>query len=428
MIDVEGIDIGHAADVVDDGHEAHLQVGVVNMVLAGHTTNELLRIVAVGVHDGLNHLLHECLHNLITRQLHIEYRTTAVDVLHGKLRATTIGLTLQRTDMVYEAARKGACQYLVLMFYEGVDTFILQFTDDTGTQIDYLLVFVGELLTLYTLHDMLLGLLVEEVEHQALRLFKGDNLQLMGILQVHYLIADIVSSFHEIHQRMAHIAQGLARLGNTNNAHFIGNTLVGILLALEETELSLLAGSRRGKGILHNAGNGGVAHHETARATTFELVGQQTEGIGITLEMSNVIPEGWRHLLTKCTTRSLGQEGLDGLLTRMPKGWITQVVGQTGGGHYLTYLLKQRTTQFGMALLDEALSHIVAQRHTYAGHLKGMSQTVVHKDASRQGEHLRLVLQAAKRCREDETVVVTLEFRTVIMALRMALFLTESLV
>jgi hypothetical protein len=52
----------------------------------------------------------------------------------------------------------------------------------------------------------------------------------------------------------------------------------------------------------------------------------------------------------------------------------------------------------------------------------------VYEDASWQGEHLRLVLQATEGCREDETVVVTLEFRTVIMALRMALFLTESLV
>ena len=41
---------------------------------------------------------------------------------------------------------------------------------------------------------------------------------------------------------------------------------------------------------------------------------------------------------------------------------------------------------------------VVAQRASYAGHLEAMRESVVHKDASWQREHLRLVLQAAERC------------------------------
>ena len=78
--------------------------------------------------------------------------------------------------MVDEATREGAAEYLVFMLDEGVNAFVLQFADDTGTQIDNLLVFVCELFTLYALQNMLLRLLVEEVEHQSRSLFEGDNL------------------------------------------------------------------------------------------------------------------------------------------------------------------------------------------------------------------------------------------------------------
>ena len=41
LIDIEGIDIGHAADVVDDSHEAGFEVGAVDGILAGDSLNEL---------------------------------------------------------------------------------------------------------------------------------------------------------------------------------------------------------------------------------------------------------------------------------------------------------------------------------------------------------------------------------------------------
>src|SRR5574344_893200 len=70
---------------------------------------------------------------------------------------------------------------------------------------------------------------------------------------------------------------------------------------------------------------------------------------------------------------------------------------------------------------------IIATGHTDTCHLKTVRKAVMDEDTSRQREHLRLVLQSAKRCREDETVIVSLEFRAVIMTLRVAILLSEAL-
>ena len=112
----------------------------------------------------------------------------------------------------------------------------------------------------------------------------------------------------------------------------------------------------------------------------------------------------------------------------MSEGRVAQVVSQAGRGYNLAYLLEHRTPQFRALLLDDALSHVVAQRHTYTGHLQRVGQSVVYKDASWQGKHLCLVLQSAKGSREDQSVVVTLKLRAVIMALRMTVLLSQSLV
>ena len=52
----------------------------------------------------------------------------------------------------------------------------------------------------------------------------------------------------------------------------------------------------------------------------------------------------------------------------------------------------------------------------------------MYEDASRQREHLRLVLQSAERCRKDQSVVVALKLRTVVMAFTMTVLLSESFV
>ena len=124
-------------------------------------------------------------------------------------------------------------------------------------------------------------------------------------------------------------------------------------------------------------------------------MGQQTEGIGIALEVSDVAPELGTHLALQLTAVPLDEKGLDSLFAAVAKGWIAQVVGQTGGGDDLSDLLKERVLQFGV-LPDQLLGHVIAQRHADTGHLQRMCQTVVYEDTARKGEYLGLVLQTTE--------------------------------
>ena len=57
-----------------------------------------------------------------------------------------------------------------------------------------------------------------------------------------------------------------------------------------------------------------------------------------------------------------------------------------------------------------------------------MREAVVDKDASRQGKHLCLVLQTTERSRENQAIVIALELCAIIVALRVAMLLSEALI
>ena len=67
LIDVQGLDIGHAADIVNHGHDACFEIRTLYVVLAAEPPHELLRIETVGVDGRLDERLHKCLHDFITR-------------------------------------------------------------------------------------------------------------------------------------------------------------------------------------------------------------------------------------------------------------------------------------------------------------------------------------------------------------------------
>jgi hypothetical protein len=52
----------------------------------------------------------------------------------------------------------------------------------------------------------------------------------------------------------------------------------------------------------------------------------------------------------------------------------------------------------------------------------------MYKNTSWQGEHLRLVLQSAKRRRKYQTVVIAFELGAIIVTLCVAMFLPQSFV
>ena len=111
----------------------------------------------------------------------------------------------------------------------------------------------------------------------------------------------------------------------------------------------------------------------------------------------------------------------------MPERWVAHVVGEAGGGHDGANLLKQGVSQFRVGG-SELPGNIVAQRHPHARHLKAVCQAVVHENATWQREDLRLVLKTTKGGGENQTVAVALEFRAVVMALNVPVFLPQALV
>ena len=52
----------------------------------------------------------------------------------------------------------------------------------------------------------------------------------------------------------------------------------------------------------------------------------------------------------------------------------------------------------------------------------------MYKDAPRQGEYLCLILQSAKWSRENQSVIVALKLCSVVVALRMTVLLSQSLI
>ena len=63
----------------------------------------------------------------------------------------------------------------------------------------------------------------------------------MGIFQVHDLVADIIGGLDEIDEWMTGELQGFAYFGLTDNAEFLGDAEVEVLLGIEESELAFLA-------------------------------------------------------------------------------------------------------------------------------------------------------------------------------------------
>ena len=110
-----------------------------------------------------------------------------------------VSLQLWLGDMLDEAAGKGAAEYLSLMLHEDADAEILELADDTGTHIHHLLVVVGDALVDDALADAGLRCLIEEAEQHLARLVKRQYLQFVGVLDVHYLIADIIGGLYEIY-------------------------------------------------------------------------------------------------------------------------------------------------------------------------------------------------------------------------------------
>ena len=151
-------------------------------------------------------------------------------------------------------------------------------------------------------------------------------------------------------------------------------------------------------------------------------MGKQAESISISVETRHVRPEFFRHQAFQGNAFSLSEIGLNSFFARMSERRIAQVVSQTGSRDYCTNLLKQRRAQLWMNFA-QATCHVIAQRHTNRSHLERVSQTVMNENAARQRKHLSLVLQTAEWSRENQSVVIALKLRPVVITVGMSVLL-----
>ena len=159
---------------------------------------------------------------------------------------------------------------------------------------------------------------------------------------------------------------------------------------------------------------------------------QQAEGVGVALEVYQVVPFAGRDavagvvadVVLEKLSCALAEVRADGFLSAVAEGRVPQVVGEAGSADDAAQLGEVRAVKLRVMAEDEA-AHVVAQTTAHAAHLQAVCEPVVYEDASRQREHLRLVLQAAERSGEDEAVVIALELGAVI-ALRLSVLLSKA--
>ena len=158
------------------------------------------------------------------------------------------------------------------------------------------------------------------------------------------------------------------------------------------------------------------------------MMGQQAEGIGIAFEVHQILPllgcesvlSLLAHVILQESSLSLTEVSTYGTLATMSEGRVAHVVCQTGSTHYGTQFGEMSGCQMGMTLQQES-AHVVAQTAAHAAYLQTVCESVMHKDASWQGEHLRLVLQTSEGSREDQAVIIALKFRAVVLAVWLSL-------
>ena len=94
LIEIEGEDIGHAADEIDDSHDAGFEIVGLDVVLAADTAEELLGVETLRMYGSISHLFHKGVDDAITGKFDVDNRLAVVYLLIGSLGASLVCLAL----------------------------------------------------------------------------------------------------------------------------------------------------------------------------------------------------------------------------------------------------------------------------------------------------------------------------------------------
>ena len=141
--------------------------------------------------------------------------------------------------------------------------------------------------------------------------------------------------------------------------------------------------------------------------------------------MREICPLGGCNFGTKNRAGLFRKKSANGILARMAKRRIAQIVRQASGCHYRTDVVD---IDWQMAVfVVQQTGNVHRYRPPYTRHFEAVGQTIMHKHTARQREYLCLVLQTSKWRRKNQTVVVPLKFGAVVVALVVVLLHTETL-
>ncbi len=149
----------------------------------------------------------------------------------------------------------------------------------------------------------------------------------MGILDVHYFIADVVGGLDYVDERMSGIAQRFAGCRKSEQAKFVGHFGEVVALGVEESEFTF-CGKHGFVGVFHDGGQGGICHRESALAPTLELMGENTEGVGVALETYQVGPLLLGQERAEMLSGTFAEECRNGFLAGMSEGRVAEVMGK----------------------------------------------------------------------------------------------------
>ena len=121
-----------------------------------------------------------------------------------------VSLAHRRLHVVQQTALKLAVENLPLVADKGLHALMLQLVDRTGPHVYNLLVLVGDALVGNPLQDLVALAVVEESQQGLAGFVESEELQLVRVLNIHDLVADVVGGLDEIHQGMAGEAKRLA--------------------------------------------------------------------------------------------------------------------------------------------------------------------------------------------------------------------------
>ena len=355
-VEIEGIDVRHAGDVVEHGHEAVVETRGTDLILTRDAVEEQLGVGPVGVHGSFHHLVYEGGHDAETGELDIDDILAVVNMAIADIDALLIGAPRNVRDMLDERSLEASLEDFLFCGDESSYAFAFEGVDDAGAEIDDLLVDVIDVQTREVAMDFVASLR-REIGHEELACVGGgEDLEFVGILDVHNFVADVVGCLNEVGERKAYVAKRSGRRRQAKNAQFIGDAQVILAFGIEESEFLMVAGKVAAEGIFDDAGKRAIGHDESAGPTPLEVVGEEAEGVGIAVEMDDVVPLRRREPIAglgvairlQPPTVALAEIRGYGTLAGMPERRIAEVVGEACRADDATHFVEMSVAQLRM--------------------------------------------------------------------------------